>query len=172
MKKYVLMMLLLSVSAGIQAADLKRDDVVGKWLCATQYDSVKAITLDKYEFLADGSSKSEGSVIVPLGEEIGLNFHVKKSGKWSFNQGVLSEVANTESVKKAHNTATEALLKKEKALAELERGLYDTLSQQPANEAERTIPLKWTRDKNDPKKVLVEQMDETNGKGFCYRVAQ
>ncbi|UOP07883.1 hypothetical protein [Alysiella crassa] len=54
----------------------------------------------------------------------------------------------------------------------MERGLYETLSQQPANEAERTISLKWTRDKKDSKKVLVEQMDETNGKGFCYRVAQ
>lgn len=170
MKKTALFLMVFSMSASIQAADLQRNDVVGKWMCATHYDSIGVLTLDQYEFLADGNSKSEGNVLMPFDEKIGFNFHTQTSGKWSFDKNILTEIHTAKNVEKAHNEDTQATLKKEKAFAELEHRLHETLTEQPENEADRTIKLKWTRDKTNPKKILVEQIDGTDGKGFCYHI--
>lgn len=167
MKKYCVMALLFAAHAN--AADLTRDDVVGKWICATRYEAIGTMTMDAYEYLADGNSKSKGMVLTPLSDQMALHFTVEKSGKWSFDKGILSETTNTEKVSREHNEATMAELKKSKELAELEHSFYQTLSENPENETERTIQLQWTRDSKEANKILIKQIDGTNGEGFCWR---
>ncbi|MDO4433205.1 MAG: hypothetical protein Q4B82_01310 [Alysiella sp.] len=170
MTKYLTVVAALLCVSQLHAADLTRDDVVGKWLCPTKYESVYTLTLDAYEYFADGKSKSSGIVRTFTGTDAVLTFAVQSSGTWSFDKGILTETRITQSVEPRHNEKTQAVLAQSKELAQFADDWQKALSDNSGSEAERTVKLQWTRDEVDSNKIFVRQIDGTGGEGFCYRV--
>lgn len=171
MKKYLAIVAVL-FATNVNAADLTRDDVVGKWLCSTQYTDINTTTLDAYEFFADGKSKSSGLIKTFLDNQTVLSFTIQAQGKWSFDKNVLTETYITRLAQPRHNTETRAALAKDRELAQLADSLQKTFNDNSGDEESRTIKLQWTRDSKNPNRIHVKQIDGTNGEGFCLRVSE
>lgn len=175
MKKW-LAIIALSLMCQAQASNISKEELTsGRWLCFGDYSNLHIITVDDYEYHADGSSQSRGAVIASFDDaNTILSYAVEKTGRWTLKDDVLNEVVRTHSVKRAHPNRTNELIKRNAEVAMLDRAIYTILTQDGKTDADNTISLKIIRINNNQFNVqnLAPDGSPTRMIGQCQRAPE
>ncbi|MCG7658040.1 hypothetical protein [Wielerella bovis] len=169
MKKWFIISTIL-LTGQIYAAPLSAEELTrGKWVCRADYPNMHITTLDLYEYHADGSSKSTGSLVIDILDTL-FTYRIETTGRWTLKDDVLTEVVHKEVTRKYSDKAL-TLIDINSAVADLENSFYDILSKNADTDAGNTISLKIKKIDDDT--FAVQQLNtdgsELDMEGKCWR---
>ncbi|HBO37235.1 MAG TPA: hypothetical protein DD638_01060 [Pasteurellaceae bacterium] len=126
MKKSLLLglaLLALNVSA-VEKTEVLRDHLIGEWSCKITYPDMRLDSLDVIEFQQDGTSVGIGYLFFTDM----LAYETKHTGKWTFNNNILSESSTDYVTVKVHSDATMRRINEDPQFREFEEQFYQELS--------------------------------------------
>lgn len=129
MKKMALcLMSAMLVGCGSTA---KHEDIVGQWVCKTDYPPSAQI-LDHVRYAADGKLTIEGLILAPLAQPI-FAYQTEYQGRWALDKTQLRYQIEKQNLRRAHHPDIEAELKTNAQVQKIEAQIYQTYQHSQRN---------------------------------------
>lgn len=129
-----LMLSACSTSTKVDKPVVTKQDLIGTWVCAINYDDLKMTTLDALEFKANGELKNIGEITDKTFAPLRFTYKTEDQGSWDLkgNQLVIDYDLSKRKVTKTTPKKLLSLLKQKKykdlALDKYEQNVFNLLS--------------------------------------------
>ena len=109
----------------------KNEDIVGQWVCKTDYPPSAQI-LDHVRYAADGKLKIEGLILAPLAQPI-FAYQTEYQGRWALEKTQLHYQIEKQNLRRAQHPDIEAELKTNAQVKKIEAQIYQTYQHSQRN---------------------------------------
>lgn len=123
----------------------------GDWVCMTNYPEAQTQVLDNIRYQKNGQFTIDGVILSPIEKPL-FAFKTAYSGSWSEKENQLNYQIQAQKVERAHATAVQQIIAKEKKVKQLEAALYQAYSS-PRDFSGLTI-----KSRNDKEMLLTQTL--------------